>query len=188
MTGSDLATGGAAQPELAGLDLSRVGNIPAGYRHDHKLITPGTDLALPDAYLKWYDVRLPEVEIPAEVIAEGRQFLLAEVDSGRLEIDGELGFVICHRCGDSFYFLLVCTWRDKNEMWETVYIQDYSTPASAAGAGFALSPQGTHLAVLCVWELGAVLHEQQAWSRYLRSARDEQAKRDYLADRFTGLV
>jgi hypothetical protein len=188
MTGSDLVTGGAAQPELAGPDLSGVGDIPADYRHEQKLITPGADLALPKAYLKWYDVRLPQVEMPAEVVAEARQFLLAEAAAGRLAIDGELGFVICHRCGDSFYFLLVCTWRDKNEMWESVYIQDYSTAASAAGAGFGLFPQGDHLEVLCVWELGAVLHEQQAWSRYLRSARDEQAKHAYLADRFTGLV
>jgi hypothetical protein len=183
MTGSDLATDGGAGLDLAGVDLSKLGNIPADYRHREKLITPGSDLALPAAYLKWYDVRLPEVEIPAEVAAEGREFLLAEVDSGRLEIDGELGFVICHRCGESFYFLLVCTWRNQNEMWESVYAQDY-----AAGGGFALVPQGNHLEVICVWELGAVVHEQQAWSRYLRSARDEQAKRDYLADRYSGLV
>lgn len=165
------------------LDLSALGNIPSEYRHSTKTVVPGEDLALPTAYLKWYDVRLPEVEIPEAVAAEAREFLRAEVDSGRLSVDGELGFVICHRCGESFYFLLVCTWRHQNEMWETVYGQDVS-----AGGGFALVPQGTHLEVICVWELGAVLHEQQAWSRYLRSARDEQAKHDYLGDRFTGLV
>lgn len=185
MTGTEVAT---SQPQLDPQALRRLGDIPADYRHHHKLITPGPDLALPAAYLKWYDVRLPEVEIPAEVLAEGRQFLQAEVDGGRLAIDGELGFVICHRCGDSFYFLLVCTWRNQNEMWESVYWQDYSTAASAAGGGFALAPQADHRGMMCVWELGAVLHEQQAWSRYLRSARDELAKRDYLADRFTGLV
>ncbi len=165
------------------LDLSALGNIPADYRHSTKQVVPGHDLALPAAHLKWYDVRLPEVEIPAQVADEAREFLRAEVDAGRLAIDGELGFVICHRCGESFYFLLVCTWRNQNEMWETVYGQDVSV-----GGGFALVPQGTHLEVICVWELGAVLHEQQAWSRYLRSGRDEQAKHDYLADRFTGLV
>jgi len=169
--------------ELDSGTLAGLGNIPADYRHSEKLITPGPDLALPGAYLKWYDVRLPEVEIPAEVAAEGRQFLADEVAAGRLAIDGELGFVICHRCGESFYFLLVCTWRNQNEMWESVYAQDL-----AVGGGFALVPQAEHLEVICVWELGAVLHEQQAWSRYLRSARDEQAKRDYLADRHRGLV
>jgi len=187
MTGAEVATSESQLDPQAQLDsqaLGRLGNIPADYQHHHKLITPGADLALPAAYLKWYDVRRPEVEIPAEVVAEGRQFIQAEVDSGRLAIDGELGFVICHRCGDSFYFLLVCTWRDKNEMWESVYYQDYST----AAAGFALGSPAGHSGAFCVWELGAVIHERQAWSRYLRSARDEQAKRDYLADRFTGLV
>lgn len=42
--------------------------------------------------------------------------------------------------------------------------------------------------VICVWELGAVLHEHQAWTRYLRSSRDEKAKRAYLNDQFTGSV
>ena len=102
---------------------------------------------------------------------------------GPAGLAGELGFVICHRCGDSFYFLLVCTWRNQNEMWETVYAKDVAT-----GAGFQLVPQGTHLEVICVWELGAVLHEQQAWSRYLRSARAEQDKLAYLHDRFSGSV
>jgi hypothetical protein len=105
------------------------------------------------------------------------------VAAGKLNIDGELGFVIHHLCGESFYFLIVCTWRNQNEMWETLYGQDMS-----AGGGYQLVPQGSHLEVICVWELGAVLHEQQAWSRYLRSARDVQAKRDYLEDRFTGTV
>lgn len=165
------------------VDLSALGTIPPDYRHVTKSITPGPGLALLQAYLKWYDVRQPDVEIPVELDAEGRDFLRAEVEAGRLAIDGELGFVICHRCGDSFSFLLVCTWRNQNEMWETVYGQDV-----AAGGGFALIPQGTHLEVICVWELGAVLHEQQAWSRYLRSARDEPAKRAYLTDQHTGSV
>jgi len=169
--------------ELDSATLAGLGNIPADYRHSEKLISPGPDLALPGSYLKWYDVRLPEVEIPTELAAEGRQFLHDEVAAGRLAIDGELGFVICHRCGESFYFLLVCTWRNQNEMWESVYAQDL-----AVGGGFAVVPQADHLEVICVWELGAVIHEQRAWSRYLRSDRDEQAKRDYLADRYHGLV
>ena len=125
--------------ELDSGTLAGLGNIPAEYRHSEKLITPGPDLALPGSYLKWYDVRLPEVEIPAELAAEGRQFLADEVAAGRLAIDGELGFVICHRCGESFYFLLVCTWRNQNEMWESVYAQDLAgrrrvRPGAAGGS------------------------------------------------------
>jgi len=169
--------------DVEAVELAGLGNIPAEYRHPHKLITPGPDLALPAAYLKWYDVRLPEVEIPAELDEQARTFLRAEVAAGRLAIDGELGFVICHRCGESFYFLIVCTWRQQNEMWESLYGLDLAT-----GGEFAMIPQSDHLEVICVWELGAVLHEQQAWSRYLRSDRTDADKRAYLADRVQGLV
>ena len=40
----------------------------------------------------------------------------------------------------------------------------------------------------CVWVLGAVWHEQQAWTRYLYSERDDAAKYAYVQDQMTGLV
>ena len=56
------------------------------------------------------------------------------------------------------------TWRGANEVWETVYAKD--------GDGFGLfGVDGGHRPTFCVWELGAVLHEQQAWIRFLRSPR-----------------
>jgi hypothetical protein len=39
-----------------------------------------------------------------------------------------------------------------------------------------------HKGTFCVWEMGAVVHEQQAWIRYLCSARDAAAAQAYLAD------
>jgi len=163
--------------------LATIGTIPAEYRHYQKLITPAEHLVLPNAQLKWYDVRRTNASISDQAGDLARDFVTAEADRGHLEVDGELGFVIHHLCGESFFFLLVCTWRNVNEMWETVYARDDS-----GGGPFELVPQGTHLEVICVWELGAVLHEQRAWTRYLYSARDEQAKLDYLADAFTGIV
>jgi hypothetical protein len=164
--------------------LSTIGNItPADYQHYPKLITPADDLALPDAHLKWYDVRRPEASMDSGLREQAREFVLAEAQAGRLQISGELGFVIHHLCGESFYFLIVCTWRHANEMWETLYGRDL-----ADGGPFCLIPRGTHLEVVCVWELGAVLHEQQAWIRYLYSDRDERAKLAYIEDRFSGTV
>ena len=55
-------------------------------------------------------------------------------------------------------------------------------------AGFAPLPRpGPHLGTFCVWKLGAVWHEQQAWVRYLMSAQGEEAERVYLGDCFEGL-
>src|SRR4030095_11816700 len=47
--------------------------------------------------------------------------------------------------------------------WEFVYYkQDAATP------GFSLFPrEGQHKGAYCVWELGPVWHEQQAWVRFL---------------------
>ena len=79
--------------------------------------------------------------------------------------------MILHRCGKSFYFLIVSTWRNDNELWDTVW-------AKNGDEEDVFSPwpvEGTHRPTFCVWELGAVWHEQQTWSEYLRSERDEAA-------------
>ena len=160
------------------LSIADLGNVPADYRHPPKAITPGDDLVLPAAHLKWYEVRREHATVSAAVRDDARAFLRAEATAGRLQISGELGFAILHLCEESFYFLIVCTWRNVNELWETVYTND--------GSGFEAVAQGTHMEVICVWELGVVVHEQQAWTRYLYSARDEPAKLAYLADLLTG--
>ena len=64
-----------------------------------------------------------------------------------------------HRCGKDFYFLIVCTWRNSNELWQTVFYKEWD-----AMDGFARQPrEGAHNAMLCVWELAPLWHEQQAW-------------------------
>ena len=80
-------------------------------------------------------------------------------------------------------FLPVSTWRNDNELWETVWAKD------GDAAGFHPWPlEGTHRPTFCVWELGAVWHEQQAWSRFLRSERDAEAQEAYLHDVYAGEV
>ena len=95
-----------------------------------------------------------------------------------MPLSDDLGFVILHRCGPDFYFLITCTWRNDNELWETVW-------AKTGDADAAFSPwpaAGTHRPAFCVWELGAVCHERLAWSRYLGSERDADARQAYLED------
>lgn len=159
-------------------------SVSADYRHYDKevIALPAVDLELPAGRLKWYEVREAEAVVDERQRAEAHGFLLAEVADGRLDIAGDLGFVIHHLCGESFYFLIVCTWRNNNEMWETLYARD------GHDAAFTRVEIGPHRPVVCVWEMGAVLHEQRAWIRYLRSGRDEAALAGYLGDRFTGTV
>ena len=156
------------------------GNVPDSYKHYPKRITPGDDLIAGDAQFKWYDIRRAKAVIGDEVQRDARAFLRSEMDAGRLNLQGELGFVILHLCGESFFFLIVSTWRSANELWETVYAKDGDEP-------FKLWPRDeAHKPVFCVWELGAVIHEQKTWTTFLYSPRDEEARNAWIADRFTG--
>lgn len=164
-------------------NLSQIGNITEGFLHYDKLATTGADLSLSNAYLKWYDIRRPDVDMPPELIRESHGFLQEEVETDRLRIASQLGFVELHHCS-SVAFLLVFTWNNDNELWLTVYIKDLANDGA-----FQLFDvrAGYHRTICCVWELAPAWHERQAWVRYLRSAHDEEAKRAYLADRFVGL-
>lgn len=159
-------------------------SVAESYVHRDKRITPGEPLTVGATRLKWYDIALPDTGVEPGVAALARGHLILQTEFGALNLKGDLGFVILHRCGAGFYFLIVNSWANENEIWEQVFAKENaSTPA------FTLFPrQGPQLPTYCVWELGAVLHEQQAWRRYLYSSRDEAAKRAYLSDQYEGSV
>jgi hypothetical protein len=165
--------------------LDALGNPAADYVHRDKFAEPGEDVRLPSAILKWYDLDRPETPVAPEVRSLARTFLERECIARTPEVAGGLGFAILHRCGgEGFYFLLVSTWRNENELWESVYAKD-----SAAHPEFrTFTFTGAHPGTYCVWEMGIAWHELQAWKRYLLSARDEAAKRAYLADHYRGSV
>ena len=157
--------------------------VQTGYRHVTKAIVPAAPIELGGSVLKWYDIAPADGHVPGPIRALARGTLRGAVDSGAIALDDDLGFVILHRCGESFYFLLVSTWRNDNELWETVWAKE------GDAAGFHPWPlEGSHRPTFCVWELGAVWHEQQAWSRFLRSDRSPAAEAAYLHDLAEGEV
>jgi hypothetical protein len=164
---------------LAEILATNVG-IDEGYRHYPKRVTPGEPLevtAKRGALLKWYGLHADDRPIPEDVTRLARAHLTAVP----LEAQG-LGFVVLHRCGEGFYFLIVCTWRNSNELWEAVFYKD-----GDASPGFAPFPRdGEHKPAFCVWELVPVWQEQGAWARFLESARDEAAARVWLDDLSAG--
>ena len=169
--------------------IGRVTTTPPGfvgvapdYRHTPKtaVALPDQDVVLPGGRLKWYDVLRDDATITDDDRAEARRTLLAGVETGDVPAAGHLGFVV-HHLGDPYYFLLVCTWRNENELWETMWVRP-------TGGRFSLTADATHRPVLCVWEMGPLVHEQQAWVRFLHSPRDAEAVRAYLDDRYTGPV
>ncbi|GLZ78652.1 hypothetical protein Afil01_34590 [Actinorhabdospora filicis] len=128
---------------------------------------------LPGTALKWYEMAPPGAVFTPE------QTELAQKTVLGLDVTGELGFVIHHRCGAG-HLLLTCTWRENNELWETVHEDSTGEYRPVERAG--------HLPTYCVWEMGVVAFEARAWTRYLTSAREEADRAGYLAARFEGEV
>lgn len=152
---------------------SRDSGVDPSYRHEPKNFGCEPPLELPGALLKWYGLHTADLPIPEEISLLAREGLASDPPAA-----SGLGFVILHRCGMDFYFLIVCTWRNSNELWESVLYKN-----GDAMKGFEVFPrQRSHLATLSVWELAPVLREKEAWGRFLRSPRDEAAGRFWLSD------
>lgn len=154
------------------------GDVAADYVHRDKLAVPRMGLVIRRSHLKWANIALPETPVPTEIETLARTFVRGA------DVAGNLGFVILHRCGESFYFLLVSTWRNENELWESVYAK-----ADVAETDFRpFTFDSSHRGTFCVWELGVVLHEQRAWKRFLISKRSPDDVMLYLNDRYEGPV
>ena len=159
-------------------------DVRPDYEHCEKLALPGTSIALGDTVLKWYEIAPEHAPVPASIADLARLGLVDASRLGELRLAGDLGFVILHRCGEDFYFLIVATWQNDNELWETVWAKD-----GAGDPDFHPWPlDGSHRPTFCVWELGAVSHERQAWIGFLRSGRGPEARLTYLRDTYRGAV
>jgi hypothetical protein len=156
--------------------------VEAGYQHYPKQVRPGPALKTPKVYFKWHLIYPKKLPISEQEILEAQAMLREELEAGRLELNHEVGFVVQHRTAE-WMILYVCTWRGNNEIWETLYQNRLS-----AGAGYKKLEREDTSPTFCVWVMAAVSHEQKAWSRYLKSARDDAAQKTYLNDQLIAEV
>jgi hypothetical protein len=156
--------------------------VSADYRHVQKTVRPGPALVTTDTHLKWHLIQPESLPISEAQVLEAQTFLREELASGRLGLKDEVGFVVQHRTAE-WLILYVCSWRGNNEVWETLYQQHLGS-----GVGYQVFQRENTSPTFCVWVLSAVAHEQQAWSRYLLSGRDQTAKEVYLSDQLAGTV
>lgn len=162
-------------------------HVSAAYVHYPKHSVPRAMLRLGTSELKLYHLEKPDEPVPEAIAASARDLLAGE-GMAAAGLEDDCGFVILHRCGADFYFLLLGVWRGSNEIWEAVWYRDAGMarfapfdPAYPARAG-ALRP------TFCVWELGVVAHESGAWTRYLASPRAEADLRRWREDFIAGPV
>lgn len=164
------------------LDLSQVGNVPVSYQHHQRIVQSGPLLKVPQGYLKWYEVYRSGADIPPNLWREARQFVLVEARQNRISLSYGLGHIVVHLSWP-IVFLIAGHWQGHQEMWTRHYTRDLQHDA-----GFELDcSQGTR-PFCCVWEMAPIWHERDAWVRFLYSARDDAAKREFLTDQLNGEI
>lgn len=151
--------------------------VHPSYKHYGKAIQSQGIVRPNGGHLKWYDIARCDQLIGPSTRSLAQRFLLSQSASSGVPNKHDLGFVLLHRCGEGFYFLMLCTWRENNELWKTVYyLNDQTMP------DFALFPQHTdHKGAFCVWEMSVVSFEAQVWTAYLMSERTYQDVDTYLS-------
>ena len=154
--------------------------VAPGYSHVRKALRPAPSLIAPDVFQKWYVVYPHRRPFADAEVGAAQSFLLSEIDAGRLSLRHEVGFTVQHRCAniDIFY---VCSWRQNNELWETIYYLP-------TGGAYQLASRDSKTGTYCVWVIPVVAHEQRAWLNYLNSARDTAARSAYCRAYATGDV
>jgi hypothetical protein len=160
--------------------------VDPAYRHHAKVARFVTLSEAAGARLKIYEIAAPGAEIAGSVRALADGWLAKE--AANIVRQGDCGFLIVHKCGADFHFLLPGVWRGANELWEAVW---YQQGAMEAFLPFdpAYPPEGgPPRPTFCVWELGVVAHEAGCWGRYLGSARDAAALGQWQEDVFSGPV
>jgi hypothetical protein len=135
---------------------------------------------------KLYHLTSPDAPVPDDVARLCEDWF--EAEAAAVADPGDHGFVLLHRCGADFYFLLVSVWRGSNELWEAVWYRHSDMPAFAPFDPAYPGEAGAARPTFCVWELGIVAHEAQAWGRYLASSRGDTDLAVWRADIFEGPV
>lgn len=161
----------------------RLNGVPESYRHYPKQAIPRGVLDVGGAALKLYYLERSGEPVTPPLAAVALGWL--EGQAGHVFEAGDLGFVILHRCGADFHFLLPTVWRGANEAWETVaYHQGDMTGFECFDPAYPRLPEGAIAPrpAFCVWELAIVAHEALAWSRFLAGARDEAALTQWRSD------
>lgn len=163
--------------------LTELGAVPPAYRHEWRVATPQTPLALPNAVFKWHHVHREGASIPKAMDAEARSVVAEAMAGGAWDPSYGLNFALLH-LSTAHAFLIAGVWRGHQELWARHYVKTLA--GSAAFARIDVTGQDAPLA--CVWEMGVICHERLAWSRYLFSDRTEVDKRAWLEDVYQGRV
>jgi hypothetical protein len=173
----------SANAQTIAIDLRAFGAVPRAYTHETRAATPQPPIVLPNAVFKWSHVHRVGARMPDELDVAARALLADLAASGTWDLSYGLNIALLH-LSTTHAYLIAGVWRGHQELWERVWAFDLA----AGGPLEPVATDGLDTPCACVWELGVICHERQAWQRYLFSARTEADKQAWLADVYAGPV
>ncbi|MFH1585327.1 MAG: hypothetical protein ABIB79_00990 [archaeon] len=164
---------------MENINYNNIGNL-GDYKPERCLSVPSGLITTPNLVLKMYDM-LRVVDREQNPLKEAREFIKKEIEEGKITPWTGMGFSIL-----SNGFLNVSRWDTKypSVVKNRVYEFDNSKTDRVFDSARlnSLEEDGC----FCVWELGIVTHEKEAWKRFISSKRTRKDKQDYLEDMITG--
>ncbi len=155
-------------------NLAKVGNIEA-YIHEPRDVKFNGLVITPELVLKLYSMA-KNAHPGHKTLKDTRDFLESEIESRRISPLSGLGFAIL-----SEDMINVARWDKKcpivlrNQLYEYEERIETSRQLDIRDIG-----------CFCVWELGIVNHERNAWIEYLNSERRNPDRTDYLLNVIEG--
>ena len=153
-----------------------IGNIGGDYDHRPRWVTPWKLFESPNLVLKMYSMVIKGESSLSNPVSDAEEFLRKEIKEGKIDPLTGLGFAIL-----SEDTLNVARWDTKQPIVKN-QIYGYENGDMKTAEPLDISDVGS----FCIWELGIVNHEREAWKRYLKYRRTEAAKIRYLDDMIEG--
>ncbi|MDP3990370.1 MAG: hypothetical protein Q8Q01_04145 [archaeon] len=145
-------------------------NLPDRYGLGEKDVQFDGLVTDPSLVLKQYQI-YDSVPLDSSLVKDSKKFLKGEISAGRINPYLGLGFAILSK--DMFN---VARWDTTHPI--VLQNQIYSFNNGDLGNAHLLDIR--EIGTFCIWELGIVNHEREAWFDYLVSLRREQDKKNYL--------
>ena len=152
--------------------LGNIGNIRKDYRHEPRHVSYTGLVASPNLVMKLYAM-FKKLPVSWDLIVDAKKFLVLETETERIEPLTGMGFAIL-----SEDTLNVARWDKESPIVLKNQVYGYINLENKIGFAELLNTQ--EVGSFCIWELGIVNFEKNAWKEYLASERKEQDKKQYL--------
>jgi len=163
------------------IQLENIANVPEDYKSMPRTSVYTGLIISPELILKTYQMLKADEHFNPSLVANACRFLEREIERKKVDPMSGMGFAIL-----STDMLNVARWGAGgnarvlfNQLYQ--FSPNMKDPLDWSDR-LSIEKSGS----FCIWELGIVANEKEAWKRYLASKRTAEDKKAYLDSRMEG--